>query len=108
MLPTKRGFHSLAGLRQKGGAAVKETARIAEYLSKEGQALLPLVDLVEEARPAVGEPVHIVGRPMRHVGHWRDCRMAPRWVASAYLGTDKRFSRIKEYPEPLDARGIAR
>jgi len=31
---------------------VKDRARIAEYLSKEGQALLPLVDFVEEAHLA--------------------------------------------------------
>jgi len=56
---------------EKGGAAVKgsyqiasmkDRARIADYLSKEGQALLPLVGLVEEARLAVDELVEVVGR----------------------------------------------
>ena len=43
-------------------ASVKDRARIAEFLSKEGQVLLPLVDLVEEARLAVDGLVEVVGR----------------------------------------------
>jgi putative transposase len=43
-------------------ASVKDRARIVEFLSKEGQVLLPLVDLVEEARLAVDELVEVVGR----------------------------------------------
>jgi len=43
-------------------AGVKDRSRIAEFLSKEGQVLLPLVDLVEEARLAVDDLVEVVGR----------------------------------------------
>ena len=43
-------------------ASVKDRARIVEFLSKERQVLLPLVDLVEEARLAVDELVEVVGR----------------------------------------------
>ena len=41
---------------------MKDRARIAEFLGEEGQVLLPLVDLVEEARLAVDELVEVVGR----------------------------------------------
>jgi putative transposase len=71
ILPAGRDSHCLAGLREKGGAAmkgsyqvagVKDRSRIAEFLSKECQVLLPLVDLVEEARLAVDDLVEVVGR----------------------------------------------
>ena len=41
-------------------ASVKDRARIAEYLSKEGQVLLPLVDLVEVVGRATIEAVLVL------------------------------------------------
>jgi len=41
-------------------ASVKDRVRIAEYLSKEGQVLLPLVDLVEVVGRATIEAVLVL------------------------------------------------
>ena len=43
-------------------AIVKDRSSTAEYLSKEGQALSALVDLLEGARLVVDQLVEVVGR----------------------------------------------
>ena len=40
----------------------EERAKLAEFLAKEGQQLLPLVDLVEQSRLAVDEMVDVMGQ----------------------------------------------
>lgn len=39
-----------------------DSRKLAEFLSKEGQLLLPMVDLIEEAEMAVDELIDVVGR----------------------------------------------
>ena len=52
----KRSYHTLA---TKGEANAR---RLAEFFSRNGQGLLPMVDLIEQSRLAVDELIDITGR----------------------------------------------
>ena len=52
----KRSYHTLA---TKGEA---NAGRLAEFLRRNGQGLLPMVDLIEQSRLAVDELIDVIGR----------------------------------------------
>jgi hypothetical protein len=39
----------------------KQTRELAKFLSKEGQPLLPMLELIEQAQAAVDEVIDVVG-----------------------------------------------
>ena len=42
----------------------KDSRALAQFLSREGQALLPMLDLIEQAEMAVDELIDVAGRAM--------------------------------------------
>jgi transposase-like protein len=52
----KRSYHTLT---TKGEASAK---RLAEFFSRHGQGLMPMVDLIEQSRVAVDELIDVTGR----------------------------------------------
>jgi putative transposase len=52
----KRSYHTLATKGQTN------TRRLAEFFSRNGQGLLPMVDLIEQSRLAVDELIDVAGR----------------------------------------------
>jgi putative transposase len=52
----KRSYHTITKLGQRNGG------RLAEFLSRNGQVLLPMVDLIEQSRLAVDELIDVAGR----------------------------------------------
>lgn len=52
----KRNYHSITKIGQTN------EGKLAEFLSRNGQALLPMVDLIEQSRLAVDELIDVAGR----------------------------------------------
>ena len=52
----KRNYHTITKIGQANAG------RLAEFLSRNGQALLPIVDLIEQSRLAVDELIDVAGR----------------------------------------------
>jgi hypothetical protein len=52
----KRSYHTI----EKQGKA--NTRKLGEFLSKSGQLLLPMVDLIEQCRMACDELIDVAGR----------------------------------------------
>jgi putative transposase len=52
----KRSYHTITKLGQRNAG------RLAEFLSRNGQVLLPMVDLIEQSRLAVDELIDVAGR----------------------------------------------
>jgi len=52
----KRNYHTITKIGQANGG------RLTEFLSRNGQALLPMVDLIEQSRLAVDELIDVAGR----------------------------------------------
>ncbi len=52
----KRSYHTLIGRGETN------TKRLAEFFSRHGQGLLPMVDLIEQSRMAVDELIDVAGR----------------------------------------------
>ena len=56
----KRSYHTLT---TKGPTNTPtNTRRLAEFFSRNGQRLLPMVDLIEQSRLAVDELIDVTGR----------------------------------------------
>ena len=76
----------------------KDYRALARFLSGEGQAPLPMLELIEQAEMAVDEliesPNSGIRRRSGHVTRWKDGSMVLRWVASALVETEKSFRRI--------------
>jgi len=53
----KRSYHAIT---TKGPTNVR---RLAEFFSRNGQGLLPMVDLIEQSRLAVDELIDVAGEP---------------------------------------------
>ncbi|MGH9452196.1 MAG: IS256 family transposase [Terriglobia bacterium] len=64
----KRNYHTVA----KQGKANER--KLAEYLARNGQMLLPMVQLVEQARMAVDEVIDVVGRKTIEAVLWLSAR----------------------------------
>jgi DNA-binding ferritin-like protein (Dps family) len=64
-----------------------QTKELAKFLSKEGQLLLPMLELIEQAQAAVDEVVDVVGR----------ATIEAILLLSAHLGN---------FPKRLQKRGI--
>jgi putative transposase len=52
----KRSYHTITKIGQRN------TGKLAEFLSQNGQVLLPMVDLIEQSRLAVDELIDVAGR----------------------------------------------
>ncbi|NSW58635.1 MAG: hypothetical protein HPY44_21695 [Armatimonadetes bacterium] len=98
-------------------AAKKDSTNRTAFLTENGQARLPMVELIEQAQMAmedfIGLPpklrsclatINIIDSPTagvrlraRRVTNWRNGAMVSRWAAVAYLETEKSFRRIVGY-----------
>ena len=54
----KRSYHTITTKEPTN------TRRLAEFFSRQGQGLLPMVDLIEQSRLAVDELIDVAGRAM--------------------------------------------
>jgi len=103
----------------------KSTRKLKKFLLENAEALLPMVELIEASSMAVDELIEVLGRASieavlrrclgttnliesphsgvrmrtRRVSCWQGGRMVLRWVASAFLATEKNFRRIPGYKE---------
>ena len=96
--------------------------KLAAELASRGQPLLGMLDLIGQWRLALVDLRYEAGRAQvvvlragespqsgvrmrmrtRRVTRWRDADMVLRWVASAFLGTEKNFRKILRLPGPVD------
>jgi hypothetical protein len=69
--------------------------KLTEFLCREGQFLLPMVELITGAEMALNELIEVTGRVTR----WRDGQMVLRWTASSLVCLEKRMRRIMGYQQ---------
>jgi hypothetical protein len=58
----KKSYHTIT---TKGPSNAR---RLAEFFSRNGQGLLPMVDLIEQSRLAVDELIDVAGRVTNFIG----------------------------------------
>ena len=68
---------------------------IREFLKREGQFLLPMLELVEQTEVAISG----VRQKTRRVTNWRNGAMALRWAAASFVETEKSYRRIIGYDQ---------
>ena len=68
---------------------------IREFLKREGQFLLPMLELVEQTEVAISG----VRQKTRRVTNWKNGAMALRWAAASFVETEKSYRRIIGYDQ---------
>jgi hypothetical protein len=91
----KRNYHTIDKQGQVG------ERKLTEFLIRNGQALLPMMELVEQSRMAIDELIDVMGRGQRRgcagtVGSPSGRRAATKWPES----------RNKERPGPAKSAGM--